>query len=270
MKRWLVNGLLARGNAQSRPGAGYTITEVMVVLAVTTAMFVVIVMVFSGRQARVEFTQAVRNFEAKVQTAISDVATGYYRSDGYECVADTPGAPIINTEASARTGTNSGCIFVGKILNPNNTSSVIHTVVGRRSVPGGLNVSSYAEARPVTVPVVDETYGHSFGLRVVRMVSLESNAQIYALGFMKPLSDLDASTGSRTLELYGAMQAGGFTSGTEINLNHFQKLPEGALICLRGQNGQLAEISIGAARGQTTVFSTLDTKPGSGEPCYGA
>lgn len=241
--------------------------EVMIVLAVSSAMLVAVILAFSGRQARVEFTQAVRNFEGTLQTVISDVSAGYYRSE-FGCTANLAGPPVISAITSSDTGTNSGCIFVGKILNPNQTSSVIHTVVGRRNVPGNINVSSYEEARPIIADAVDSPYTHSFALDVRRIVSLSDGQEVHALGFMKPLSSLDASTGNRALELYGATQPS-FTLGSEINLNLFEKLPGGALICLRGQNGQRAEISVGDASGQTTVFSTLDTSPQSGEPCHG-
>lgn len=263
---------MAHGDAYSNPGAGYTITEVMIVLAVTSAMFAAVAIAFSGRQARVEFTQAVRNFEANLQTIISDVSTGYYHSTGFRCTVDASGVPSISAGATDGTGTNSGCMFVGKILNPSSdsASSVIHTVVGRRSAGNSINVSSYTEANPVIVTGVDSTYNHSFQLNAYRIVPLDGGNEVYALGFMKPLSSLDASTGNRVLELYGAT-GDTFASGNgQIDLDVLQKLSNGALICLRGQNGQRAEISVGEGGGQTTVFSTLDTKPGTGDKCYEA
>ena len=49
-------------------------------LSVTTLMFIFIATAFMGRQRRAEFNQSVRNFEAMLQTIISETANGSYQS----------------------------------------------------------------------------------------------------------------------------------------------------------------------------------------------
>lgn len=279
MKRWLRVRQPAGGFEVNGSEAGYTITEVMIVLAVTSAMFVAVVLAFSGRQARVEFNQGVRNYEASLQTVMNEVATGNYQSN-FACTANATGPPTININTPVQTGTNKDCIFIGKVvipgINPNN-SSVTETIVGRRLL-GGQDVKNLTEANPIAVSTAKNSFSHSFGLKIRQIQNPENYARLYGVGFfgafsqgasLSESSESDVPGGGEGLiRLYGLTQQTLAPANGVINPDHLKPLPKGAVICVEGQNGQYAEITIGGANSQSTITSVLNTKK-EGESCSG-
>lgn len=236
-------------------GAGYTITEVMIVLAVTTLMFVAVVAAFAGRQGRTEFTQAVRNYEAQLQTTISEVANGVY--DATDCAGTASGVSF----ASNLPGS---CIFVGKAytIASNRLSSNISTLVGRRQAgTPPVEVTAYTQTAATASAV--QTYTHTFQLQLRRIVQPGNRGITYtAFGFIVPFagsSDIstDQSAGSRQVELYALRRGLSFPGG-------LAKVPDGVTLCLLGQNGQRAELTIGAEGSDSLLVSNLDT-PNEGD-----
>lgn len=238
--------------------AGYTITEVLIVLAVTAAMFVAIVLSFQGGQARAEFTQSVRSFEARVQNIISEVTSGSY--DTLNCSAGgASGAPTLNTA----TNTPGSCIFIGKIFGTSTAYPVelfnIRTLVGRRTTGSPpTDVTTIAQAEPVSTDVTEWTFG--FGLQITKMIDLADEVtELQTLGFVVPLAgsgliQSDFSAGSRHVGLYGLRVGDIFDNG-----NGLLPLADGALVCLKGSNDQRAEITIGKDGSPELLVSTLDT-----------
>jgi type II secretory pathway pseudopilin PulG len=258
MKRWLSLSQLARTNGSDKSRAGYTIVEVMVVLAVTTALFVAAAIAFSGRQARVEFTESVRNYESRLQAMISDVSNGYYQSDPIEY----PGA----------TGTHEDSIFLGKMIATGSRVSEIITVSGKRSVSGEIDddVTTLTEAEPDAADNIQEQYTHSFQLEVIRVVSLTDNTTEVALfGFLNRLSGGSLIAPSRRVQLYGVLNTTvpetrmAAINDIEVDPPILVHLSDGIIICLRGQNNQRAEVTVGNTNSETAIFSVLDT-PNSG------
>ena len=256
MKRWLRPSQLARTKRVQGSGAGYTITEVIIVFAVTTVMFTAIAILFSGRQARVEFTQAVRNYELELQNLIDEVANGIYESER-DCQAGGASAPTFpGSPLPVSSGTKEPCIFLGKLLVRNSpTEDTIVTVVGRRLTSGAnpQPVSTLAEARPRVDASADRVINHTYQLEVTRTVQLPLMTDVAIIGYLNQLSGTSGS-GSNLVQLYGANNS---------NLNDLAPLADGALICVRGQNGQRAEITLGGNdTSTTTIASVLDTSGG--------
>lgn len=275
MKCWLRIGQLAGGDGKHRPEAGYTITEVMVVLAVSAVMFSAIVLAFSGRQGRVEFSQSVRDYEAQLQSVMNEVATGYYQSN-LKCTLDGGGNPSISSAVTADAGTNSACIFAGKVVVPDRATgdaSMISTLVGRRVV-GTRDVETLAEAKPVVAKSFDKSFRHSFGIKVRQIQNIDKNTRLYGLGFMNQLARGTLPTGGDVAGGEGLIKLYGLTSPTLaggdsiVNPSHLVLLPKGAVLCLEGHNGQFAEVTIGENNSNSTITSTLDTAK-SGEKCRG-
>lgn len=273
MKRWLVLSQLAQAKKDRELVAGYTITEAMIVLAVVTVMFAVIAVVFSGRQGRVEFTESVRNFEAKLQNIVSDVTNGYYNPN-FDCRVSTSGPPTINSGGGS--GSSGHCIFLGKFILPveGEKASTISTIVGRRVTEAGAEVQSLNEAHPVRPPMVDERYSHSFQLEVRRIVMLDDpSKRMYGVGFLTELSrgvgvELSASEG--VVRMYTLSSPSLVASGNIVDLANLSRASEGVMFCLRGNNNQRAEIKVGTRDSQDTVFSELDTGNEPESPCYEA
>lgn len=118
---------------------GYTIVEVMVFLAVTSALFVMVAVTFQGRQARTEFFAATRDMETAIADVINDITSGYYGSPGsFTCELNPAGDELQITGNPSEQGTNSDCIFIGKAIHfgvsePNGSERYnIMTIAGRR------------------------------------------------------------------------------------------------------------------------------------------
>ena len=111
-------------------GAGYTILEVLIVMAVTGVIFMATILTFGGRQATTEFTQGVRDYESKIQNVANDVYSGFY-PNGYQCTANPGTAPHIDAApVPGRSGANIGCISLGKVIAAHATTSDVITIVG--------------------------------------------------------------------------------------------------------------------------------------------
>jgi prepilin-type N-terminal cleavage/methylation domain-containing protein len=136
--------------------AGFTVIEVLIVLAVSGMLFVSAAIMISGRQNQTGFDQSIRQVQSQVQQTISDVATGYYpNSENFRCTI-SGGNPTLSAGAAAQ-GSNSGCIFVGKALQfgvgaANSNLFNSYTIAGvQRGGAGGGETSSMAEANPTVV-----------------------------------------------------------------------------------------------------------------------
>lgn len=269
MKRWLRISQLARTSELNKSRAGYTLLEVMIVLAVSTLVFVAIAATFSGRQARVEFTQALRNYESGLQNIISDVAEGSYQS-GFTCQASSAGGSPTFSNGTQNPGSNLGCIFLGKIVASEQNQSDVLTIVGRRTVSNSTrDVSTLPEAAPVAVrppaSSVDVTVrlAHTFNLEVRRVVDLADGiTQVAAFGFVHQLGGGIASSGtsSRSVLLYGipnSIVAPNAAGAAASALGTLTPLNSGLVICIQGGNGQRAEMRIGENNSQTAFITEV-------------
>lgn len=131
---------------------GYTIIETLVFLAVSTALFAMVALFIAGRQARAEFTYGVQEFSTRMADVMNDVSTGYYDNIGtFACNAGVSGAPVIDGTSTRPLGENTGCIFIGRVIQfdpdepslnmPEDQGYNVFSVVGRRvvAVPGAGN-----------------------------------------------------------------------------------------------------------------------------------
>ena len=138
-----------------RGSRAFTIIEVLIVLAVTGALFVSAAILIAGRRQQTEFNQAIRQVQSQIQQVINDIATGYYpNAAAFQCSAG-PSGPVLVAGGGTQQGANTGCIFVGKALqfgvaatDPQQFS--IFTIAGLQK-NGGNEVTSLADAMPKAV-----------------------------------------------------------------------------------------------------------------------
>lgn len=140
----------------SREG-GFTVIEVVIVLAISGGLFVSAVLMISGRQNQTAFDQSIRQIQSQIQQVLNEVSTGYYPTNSdFRCAAGAAGQPPILTSASSAQGTNSGCIFLGKAIQFRVASTdpeqfVVYTVAGLKQTSSGTESATLADARPVVV-----------------------------------------------------------------------------------------------------------------------
>lgn len=124
---------------QARHSSGYTIVEVMIVLAISSALFSVAILGYSSQNRKTGFTNAVRDLELTIQDTLNDVSTGYYPNSGnLTCTRTGSPAAYPKVEAgSSQQGTNQDCIFVGKAIDlnsePADNTFEIYTIMGLKN-----------------------------------------------------------------------------------------------------------------------------------------
>lgn len=194
------------------PVQGYTIFEVMIVLAVTSVLFLSVVVMFSGRQARTQFSQSMFDLQSTIQGYANDVATGSFpASSSYSCAAKTFAAPYYTRPALTATAnaqsTNQACLYVGKAVQAiaADDSLYIYNVLGLRTIfspagaDSGVPAESLADANPE--PALDTGGAHYYLTDTYKMlpgVKIVS-AKYYA--------DDGTSKNAELLELYTAFQS---------------------------------------------------------------
>lgn len=117
----------------ARTPVGYTIVEVMIVLAISGVMFLMAIDFIGGRQEATSFPQGANQMVTRLQSIIEQVSDGQYSDVDLTCnftYETTPPpysymdpAPGLNTTTSSAAkdfqGTNSPCIFLGKVVQFN-------------------------------------------------------------------------------------------------------------------------------------------------------
>src|SRR4051794_28986018 len=105
-----------------RPPFGYTLIEVLIVVAISAMLYVGVVTIFSGQNRRIQFEQSMLDLQSKIQNYAGKIQAGTYpdaTAAGYKCTKsptlgqgpyfDRPGGVI-------DPATNQDCIFIGRAI----------------------------------------------------------------------------------------------------------------------------------------------------------
>ncbi len=136
---------------------GFTIVEVLIVLAVTGVMFISAAAFINGRQNRTQFTTAINSLQQQIQQIINETENGFYPNSGtFTCVPNATG-PVTFNSTSSKQGTNGGCIFLGKALQFGISSSGsgastldVLPLVGNQ-YQSGIPILTVAQSKPRAV-----------------------------------------------------------------------------------------------------------------------
>ncbi len=129
---------------------GFTVTETLIVLAVTGGLFLAVAATLSGRQARTQFEQSINEVRSQIQQTINEVGAGFYPNTGnFACTAGSN--PTFATGTTAQ-GENAGCTFLGKAIQfdvggTDPEIMKIYTIAGLQRTAAGDEPISYAETR---------------------------------------------------------------------------------------------------------------------------
>lgn len=160
-KNWIYTrdayGILGRMKGGKKPN-GFTISETLIVIAITGVMFSAIVFTLSGRQNKTEFTQAIQEVQSQIQQVIHDVSVGYYPNpNNFQCVAALSGPQF--SAGTTEQGANEGCVFLGKAIQfgsvPSSKAGIedfrIYSIAGLQRTAAGDEVTDYIDAKPTVV-----------------------------------------------------------------------------------------------------------------------
>jgi hypothetical protein len=204
----------------------------MVVLTVTTALFVSATMLVNGRQNKVEFTQAVGDIKGKLEQSINQVGSGYYADThaqaGRTCSTDS-GRIQFSATGNTEKGSSGDCIYLGQAFQfglgnggGNLQRYATHTVVARRTVSGSnAPVQNLDQAAPMLLfpNGLEETSsfpnGETFG-------NLQSGMEVFSV-----TSNGHPVGGFALLSNVGQYDAVGMLNSGTQSVNLYPLLPQG-------------------------------------------
>lgn len=198
--------------------SGFTIVEVMIVLAVTTLLFISIAMTISGKQQHAEFDSAIRDVQAQIQQIINQTGAGYYPAGDYTCAAsgDDGSVTIQPDPGHSSQGQNSDCVFLGNALHFSDGSSsggdaipsdtfLTYPIAGLASATG-----TFDQADPTIIDPTISKNQLQYGLHVIAMndvtqadtpISIGSFAIVQSLGKDATDNPGALANGAQSLEL---------------------------------------------------------------------
>ncbi len=179
---------------------GYTIIEVMIVLAVSGVMFLIATTFINGKQERTIFAQGTNEMASRLQDVIEQVTDGRYSGIQLNC---TYNGTTSFGGTTVGQGTNSNCVFLGKILHfsdagiPYNydTFSIAGGRVGTGNVPV-VSLSGVGGADPKVIPALITSQVTPSRLHVTKVTVTDmsgSVAQSFAVGFLQGQGAIDTS-----------------------------------------------------------------------------
>lgn len=133
---------IMQGGPNKQP-LGYTIVEVLIVLAISSAMFAIAANFISGKQEHTSFTQGVNETASRLQDIIEQVTDGHYSDVPLTC-SQGAGLTINDGSPTPGQGRNQDCVFLGKIIHfyrdgtPDPQNYEIFSLADARSANGQL------------------------------------------------------------------------------------------------------------------------------------
>lgn len=254
--------------SDTQVGGGFTIVETMIVLAVSSMLFIIAGTMISGRQAKTEFQVSVRDIQTKLQQVINETKSGYYGvNTGMSCSVP-PSGNLTIVAGSGDLGTRGECVFIGKALVAYGDAIYTYPLAGARQV-GGADVKSVKQARATVLPGSTGTYKLPYGTMLVSWAfdgSLLSNpTSAAALAIITSFSTTtNSDAGSQTFTLHSFIQPfGNRAEDFEAIINSEQgeadafPTKQQAVLCIRsGGTDQSAKIIIGG-NGGTAVHTEI-------------
>jgi prepilin-type N-terminal cleavage/methylation domain-containing protein len=274
----------------ARTPAGYTILEVMIVLAVSGMMFLIAANFISGKQEAASFPQGVNQLAANIQNTIEQVDNGQYSDIDFTCtfhygdssvnITTSPEVTRTNSMVGDTQGTQAPCIFLGKVIQFN--SGVVNTqqyqtftMAGGRLDAANQPITTLANASPTAVrPFLTIQSIVPQSLNIIDMnqepVSKEPpltyafapgtvvpNTSYYGVGFIQSLGTTaqnGAQNGAQPLNLYYvAGLAANMASPVIDKTTLTLVLPGNEIVMCVTDNTKYAYIEIGSANSQVSV-----------------
>ncbi len=165
---------MRRSFLASRDSRGFTLIEVLIVLAVTGGLFISAAVLIAGRRQQTEFNQAIRQVQSQIQQVINDVATGYYPNTSLFQCSPGPSGPVFTSGSGTQQGANSGCTFIGKAMQFGVSGTTpeqfsIFTVAGLQKSSSGAEASTLAQAQPKAIQAITTSHQLLGGLTAADM-----------------------------------------------------------------------------------------------------
>lgn len=146
---------------------GFTIVETMIVLAVSSMLFVIAASMISGRQAKTEFQVGSRDIQTKMQQIINETKSGYFGTGTTaDCSVNGTPPPGLAFTSTGSLGARGNCVFIGKALVISNDTFAVYPLVGLRQ-SAGVDVTGPVVAKATVIPDSVQKYALPYGMKFV-------------------------------------------------------------------------------------------------------
>ena len=125
---------------------GFTIIEVMIVLASTGALLIIAMTVIGGQVASTNFQTGTRSFATQLQNIANQVTSGQYTYDNsIRCYVDSQTPPKVQIDGTGNVnqGSNQECVFLGKniYIGPTPSNMIYSYIVAAPSNNATISTS---------------------------------------------------------------------------------------------------------------------------------
>jgi prepilin-type N-terminal cleavage/methylation domain-containing protein len=185
--------------------SGYTIVEVLIVLAVTGIIFIASNSLFGGQKSEAAFNQAVNDVVSEIATQGKAVGSNqFYAAQGYSCTGAPTTARATLTAAAGSSGVNTECLSLGKVFEALSTTTniYIYDVLGNRQyyASGTLigPASSLTESSPTIASIAGKELALQYqlggGMKIVSSKVTTASASGVAAGLVGYYLDFTGSS----------------------------------------------------------------------------
>lgn len=246
---------------------GYTVIEVMIVLAVSGVLFTLAAGFINGRQARTAFAEGSNLMAAQVQDVINEVIDGEYSDVPLSCSYSSGSThPNIAPTTTNTQGKNAECVFLGKMLHfrtvgdDDTQYEVVSLAAGRASQDDSdrpLTDLNAADPKVISSLTTRHLVPQSLD---VNKVTANGTDNGYAFGFIQGLGSLDGAdslqNGAQNVTMYyiGSVSPAATVDQAIIRINEpvFWQRANKIEICLT-DGSRYSVIGIGVNNGQLTA-----------------
>ncbi len=152
---------------------GFTIIEVMIVMAVTSVIFFMATQFISGKEQYNAFKIAANNLQTEYKQILDNVSNGYYPPQNFNCMVSEAGTkPYLSSIANFSQGANWGCIFLGDAVQVQPTQLIIYPIIGNRQSSNGNNATSLIDDSTTAIVssiIEPEHYSYGYSLSAICM-----------------------------------------------------------------------------------------------------
>jgi len=212
-KNWLQQNVTTSNMTRTRRASGYTIVEVMIVLAVSSLMFLIAANFISGRQQSNAFRVGTNELAQRIQSTLEEVNDGQYSDIPLTCTVSGSGVPTASVPvgpASPTQGTNAnGCVFMGKLMHFRvadvQTNYETFSLAGSQKDSTGKLATGYQSASPTVISGLTKSQTVPQNLNVQSVVAYNTVGATYHsfdIGFIQNFGQVDTSSGITSNSVY--------------------------------------------------------------------
>jgi len=127
--------------------SGFTIVELLIVLAVVGVIAVATLPFISGKQSSTQYTVGINQIQTQISSVINNISTGNIPINGsYTCATQSNGSSL---KITGNSGSNTGaCQFLGEAIYFKKNSMQIIPIAGLRAAADGNLIQNISDSKP--------------------------------------------------------------------------------------------------------------------------